>query len=146
MNKLMDTIIEINTKGTIQEQSEKLYNELYCYKKLIATYNVEIENVNDSDLLEELSLMREKYEIRLDNIKMEMVRLNRKIVDTMDTLTEIELEFEDFVEVFKLKEDEIDSEESFYSNLMMSSNPVGQVVRTGVIESEKYLMEMMEED
>ena len=143
---ILEALQEINEKGTLQEQSEKLCDKLYCYKKLIGEYNVQMQNIDDMELLEELFEMRSKYKIRLSYIKREMCLLNIKIIDTIDTLEEIDLEFDDFVEVFKLNDDEIDEEESFYSNLMMSSNNIGQVVRTGIIESEKYLIEMIDED
>jgi len=134
---IMEALIESETKGTIQEQADTLCDKLYSYKKLLGEYNRQIQNVDDDELLNELYLMRSKYKVRLDYVKKEMVILNYTILDTFKVIEEF-VKFDDFVELFSLNASEIDKEESFYVNLMLSSNNIGHIVRTGLIESEKY--------
>jgi|GEM_PF-5556179 len=148
MNKLMEAIIEINAKGTIQEQADKLCNKMYCYEKLIDEYGDRIDEIDeeiDDELFEDLWLMREKYKVRLEDVKKEMCILNGKIIVIVNTIEEF-VEFEDFIELFGLIDDEINIDESFYSNLMMSYGNVGKVVRNGLIYSEKYLYESLEDE
>jgi len=143
MNKLMETIIEINTKGTLQEQAVKLCNEEKLYKKLIYTYNKQFRKTTDYELLHEINLMRYKYAVRLDSVRNEMCYLNKRIIDTLNVIEEY-VDFDDFVKVFRLKEDETNRKESFYNNLMMSSTKIGHLVRTGLIQNEKMVKEMIE--
>ncbi|MCB2354354.1 hypothetical protein [Clostridium estertheticum] len=141
---ILEALVEIKTKGTIQEQANKLFDEMYCYKKLIAGVNTKIQNKHYELVLDELYLMRTKYEVRLDYVKDQCCYLNKKIIDTFHVIEEF-VQFEDFVELFKLKSDEVDKDESFYSNLMMSSSNIGVVVRTGLLQNEKIVCEMSED-
>ncbi|MBZ9635520.1 hypothetical protein [Clostridium sp. FP1] len=152
MDKIMEAIIEINTKGSLQEQAKKLYNEECIYKLAISQYNKQIENrqmekTYDAQAIGYLTLFRNKYQIRLDFIKKEMCLLNRRIIDTLNVIEEF-VDWKTFIEVFELIEsadeddNEVDREEDYYNNLIFSSNYIGHVVRTGLIQNEKMAKEM----
>ncbi|MCB2300636.1 hypothetical protein LGL55_10490 [Clostridium tagluense] len=146
MNKLMEAIVEMNTKGSLQTQANRLADEEYCYKKLINEYNDRIDEIdedNDEELFENLWLMKEKYKVRLEDIKKEMCYLNKRIIETFGVIEEY-LEFDLFIETFGLNEDEVDSDESFYDNLLCSSEKIGHVCRVGLIYCEKVVHKMLD--
>ncbi|MBU3112137.1 hypothetical protein [Clostridium lacusfryxellense] len=118
MDKIMEALIELENKGTIQEQCTYLCGQELLYKSAIM----------------------------LGNVKTEMYKLNTRIVDTMDTLEEV-LEFDDFIKLFDLNEtdnyeNEVDREESFYANLIMNTGNIGHVVRTGLIQNESIMRDI----
>ncbi|MBU3153915.1 hypothetical protein [Clostridium estertheticum] len=141
---ILEALVEIETKGTIQEQANKLFDEMYCYKKLIAGVNTKIQNKHYELVLDELYLMRTKYEVRSDYVKNQCCYLNKEIIETFSVIEEF-VEFEDFIDLFELNADEIDKEESFYSNLLMNSGKIGMCVRTGLLQNEKIMCEMCED-
>jgi hypothetical protein len=146
-NKLFQAIVEVNTKGTLQEQTQKLYDEEKLYKKLISTYNDRIDEIDKEiheELFENLWLMKEKCKVRLKNIKKEMCYLNKRIIDTLNVIEEY-VDFDLFVETFELKEDEVDENESFYDNIIRSTTKIGHVCRAGLIQNEKIVKEMVED-
>ncbi|KEI89315.1 hypothetical protein N493_07330 [Clostridium botulinum B2 433] len=142
-NKLYKAIVEVNTKGSLQEQAKKLYDKERLYKKLIATYNKEIQEIDDDELLTDLYLMRKKYKIRLDHIKNEMCYLNKRIIDTLDVIEEY-VDVDMFCELFEIEE--YDEEDDYYGNILSSTSKIGHVCRIGLIYNEKLVKEMIEED
>ncbi|MCB2340883.1 hypothetical protein [Clostridium estertheticum] len=146
MDILMDGIIEFIYDNSIENQADKLCKDLHTYKKVIATYNEQIENINDEELLIDLNLMKGKYEIRLEDIKDKMCFLNKKVIDLLDTLEEVDVSTEDLIALFKLDSDDYYIEDSFYENLLGSMNNIGHVCRVGLIQNEKIVFEMCGED
>lgn len=140
-NKLYNAIVEVNTKGTLQQQAFSLCREENIYKKLIIEYKkqiADIDGINVPNTRKDLELMLNKYEIRLDNIKNEMCYLNKRIIDSL-TVIESFVPVELFVELFGLDYSNYDENESFYNNLLTSSSVVGHVCRQGLIQNEKIL-------
>ncbi|MBN3411210.1 hypothetical protein [Clostridium botulinum] len=142
-NKLYKAIVEVNTKGSLQKQAKKLYDKERLYKKIIATYNKEIQEIDDDELLTDLYLMRKKYKIRLDHIKNEMCYLNKRIIDTLDVIEEY-VDVDMFCELFEVEE--YDEEDDYYENILGSTSKIGHVCRIGLIQNEKIVKEMIEED
>ncbi|AUN26240.1 hypothetical protein RSJ21_13645 [Clostridium botulinum] len=142
-NKMYEAIVEVNTKGSLQEQAKKLYDEEKLYKKLIDTYNKEIQEIDDDELLTDLYLMRKKYKIRLDHTKNEMCYLNKRIIDTLDVIEEY-VDVDMFCELFEIEE--YNEEDDYYGNILSSTSKIGHVCRTGLIYNEKLVKEMIEED
>ncbi|AOZ77387.1 hypothetical protein AC231_09835 [Clostridium pasteurianum] len=146
-NKLYNAIVEVNTKGTFQQQAWSLCREEKTYKKLIIEYRkqiADIDGINVPVLKKDLELMLNKYEIRLDNVKNEMCYLNKRIIDSLEVIEPF-VDVEVFVELFGLDYNDYDENESFYNNLLTSSTRVGHVCRQGLIWNEKILISEMEE-
>lgn len=146
-NKLYNVIIEVNTKGTFQQQAFSLCREENIYKKLIIEYRkqiADIDSINIPILRKNLELMLNKYEIRLDNVKNEMCYLNKRIIDSLEVIESF-VDVEVFVELFGLDYSNYDENESFYDNLLTSSSATGHVCRQGLIQNEKILDAEMEE-
>ncbi|MBN3418599.1 hypothetical protein EXN00_09780 [Clostridium botulinum] len=141
-NKMYEAIIEVNTKRSLQEQGKKLYDEEKLYKKLIDTYNKEIQEIDD-ELLTDLYLMRKKYKIRLDHTKNEMCYLSKRIIDTLDVIEEY-VNVDMFCKLFEIEE--YNEEDDYYGNILSSTSKIGHVCRTGLIYNEKLVKEMIEED
>lgn len=142
-NKLYKAIVEVHTKGSLQEQAKKLYDEERLYKKLISTYNKEIQEIDEDELLTDLYLMRKKYKIRLDHIKNEMCYLNKRIIDTLDVIEEY-VDVYMFCGLFEIEE--YDEKNDYYGNVLSSISKIGHVCRAGLIYNEKLVKEMIEED
>lgn len=130
MEKLYNTLIELETKGTLQQQAHNLYLEEREYKRLINKYK------NNE-------LLCNKYKIRLEHVKTEMCYLNKRIIDTLNTI-EPYVDVETFVELFELNYSEYDEEENFYNNLIIGSGIISHVVRQGLLQNEKIVKEFME--
>ncbi|ABS42327.1 hypothetical protein [Clostridium botulinum] len=142
-NKMYEAIVEVNTKGSLQEQAKKLYDEEKLYKKLIDTYNKEMQEIDDDELLTDLYLMRKKYKIRLDHTKNEMCYLNKRIIDTLDVIEKY-VDVDMFCKLFEIEE--YDEEDDYYGNILGSTSKIGYVCRTGLIYNEKLAKEIIEED
>lgn len=146
-NKLYNAIVEVNEKGTFQQQAFSLCREEKIYKKLIIEYRkqiVDIDGINVPVLKKDLELMLNKYEIRLDNVKNEMCYLNKRIIDSLEVIEPF-VEVETFIDLFGLDHSNYDENESFYDNLLTSSSATGHVCRQGLIQNEKILDAEMEE-
>jgi thymidine kinase len=146
-NKLYDAINEINEKGTFQDQAFNLCREEKIYKKLIVEYLKQIadtDGINVPCIRKDLELMISKYEIRLNNVKNEMCYLNKRIIDSLEVI-ERYVDVEVFCELFGLDYNNYEFNESFYDNLLTSSNVVGHVCRQGLIHNEKIVKDYMEE-
>jgi hypothetical protein len=148
LNKILEALIEVQEKGSLQEQAFDLCKKEKTYKKLIAEYNRQlnkIDGINIPDLLRDLELMKFKYETRLSNVRQEMCVLNKRIIDTIGVIEEF-MDADVFIETFGIEYDEWDSEERFYSNLIGSDTSCGHVCRVALIYYEKSIKEMIFED
>jgi len=143
-NKLYQAIVEINTKGTFQDQAKKLYEDEKLYKKVLAIIKEEKQACYDEELLEDIEKSEYKYKTRLENVRNQMCYLNKRIIDALNIIEEF-VDVEVFVELFGLDYDEWDEEENFYVNLLTSSTVVGHICRQGIIQNEKLLKEFMED-
>jgi hypothetical protein len=146
-NKLYNAIVEVNIKGTFQQQAFSLCREEKIYKKFITNYTkqiVDIDGINVPVLRNDLELMLNKYEIRLDNVKNEMCYLNKRIIDALEVIEPF-VDADIFCELFGLDYKNYDEDESFYDNLLTSSSATGHVCRQGLIRNEKILIDEMEE-
>ncbi|MBC2579968.1 hypothetical protein [Clostridium sp. DJ247] len=131
MEKLYNTLRELETRGTLQQQAKNLYSEEREYKRLIAKYK------NNE-------LLKQKYEIRLEHVKTEMMYLNTKIIDTLNIIEEF-VDVEVFCELFGVDYENYDEDENFYNNLLVSNNNyIAHVCRQGLIHNEKIVKEFME--
>ena len=139
INKLYSTIQEISTKGSLQEQAEQLCERESVCKNLLEGCNYRLEKTSSAILLNKITLMKNKYIIRLDYIKQEMCLLNRRIMETVNAIEDY-VSWDIFIELFGLKEFDIECEdnevnrnEDYYHNLIHSSTKVGHLVRTALI-------------
>ncbi|WPC42934.1 hypothetical protein [Clostridium sp. JS66] len=132
MLNLYDTLLELEEKGCIQIQAKNLCTEEKEYKRLIAKYR-------DNELLQN------KYKIRLENVKNEMMYLNTETIEICKVLDEI-MKYNDievFIDAFNLDWDEYDEDEDFYSNLMISATPIGHCIRQGLLQNEKMVKDII---
>lgn len=124
-NKMYQAIVELETKGSMQEQAKELRGLEKLYKNLF----YETEN--------------RIYEDKLNNIRMEMCKLNDKVQEHMkvfDELIETQcMDVEVFLNTFDMEWEEWDEEENCYENLLVSNTDVGHCIRTALIHSEKLL-------
>ncbi|WP_051931526.1 hypothetical protein [Clostridium sp. KNHs214] len=128
-NKMYQAIVELRTKGSLQEQAKELRELEKLYKNLW----YETEN--------------EIYKNKLDNVRLEMCELNSKVqehIKVFDELIEIQaMDVEVFLNTFDMKWEEWDENEDCYNNLLGSNTDIGHCLRTALIHSEKLIKEMM---
>lgn len=120
------------TRGTLQEQAHTLYLEEREYKKLINKYK------NNE-------LLKQKYEIRLEQVRTEMMYFNSRIIKVMNVLEEI-MKYNDievFIDAFNLDWEEYDEDENLYTNLMISSTEIGYCIRQALLQNEKIVKELI---
>lgn len=128
-NKLMEAIKEINTKGTIQEQARELVELEKLYKRLYR----ETEN--------------RIYKNKLDNVRIEMCKLNNKVQENMKVFDEFIgtqcMDVEVFLNTFNMDWNEWDEEENCYFNITGSLTDIGHCCRMALIHSQKLLKESL---
>ncbi|NMM64381.1 hypothetical protein HBE96_17310 [Clostridium sp. P21] len=139
-NKLYQAIVELNTKGSIQDQCKKAYEDYKKYRDLVADYKDILKTYKNKNM----ELLLYKYQVRLDAVLEEFVYLNTRIIKTLNII-ESYVDFNLFMEKFELNEDEVDEQYTYYDNLLMSSNYIGFVCRKGLIQNEKIVNEMIED-
>lgn len=124
-NKMYKAIVEVNTKGSVQDQARELRGLEKLYKNLFYETESQI------------------YKNKLDNVRLEMIKLNDEIQHHMkvfDELIETQcMDVEVFLNTFDMEWEEWDEEENCYENLLVSNTDVGHCIRTALIHSEKLL-------
>ncbi len=132
--KIYDAIEEIEVKGNIFEQAMELCLEEKELKHMLSVIkNDEVLNRNfDVSGLEE----------GLNDVRVEMIRLNEKIKNSIDVIEEY-LDVEVFCNHFGIDIEDFDDTEDYYTNILTSATPLGHCIRMALIHAEKLVKEFM---
>lgn len=137
--------IVTNDIQDIQKEVKKLIKEEDAVETSIKECNAMLFRLDSSfygELCEDLSLINEKYKVRLNNVRKEMVKLSRKIREITDVLDNLDLDTKIIINAFYLQE--YDADEDIFTNLMRSKGTgIGYVIRQSLIQSKKMTMEIM---